>query len=182
MKLFCCDIISHLQGELRTLLSSSLALLCMYHLKFMQSNAILPQLLFQLALLYPLSLLLTPSSNDAALPELTAGYVSLGVWIFYKCSCHIHVLLVQTEQVPFLWEVQIPPLKAEANQRADQSACARFSLIKMLPLVTQNSQTSLSHLQGDFRVQEITDRTWPVPYLCYMMPLEERCSTPPIPV
>lgn len=148
----------------------------------MQSNAILPQLLFQLALLYPLSLLLTPSSNDTTLPELTAGYVSLGVWIFHKCNCDIHVLLVQTEQVPLLWEVQIPPLKADTNQRAGQSACARFSLIKMLPLVTQNLQTSLSHLQGDFRVQGMTDRMWPAPYLCYKMPPEERCSTPRIPV
>lgn len=92
------------------ILSSSLALLCMY-LKLMQSNAILPQLLFQLALRYPLSLLLTPSSNDTALPELSAGYVSPGVWIFYKCNCHIHMLLVQTEQVPLLWEVQITSLK-----------------------------------------------------------------------
>lgn len=105
-----------------------------------------------------------------------------GVWIFYKCNCDIHVLLVQTEQVPLLWEVQIPPLKADTNQRAGQSACARFSLIKMLPLVTQNLQTSLSHLQGDFRVQGMTDRMWPVPYLCYKMPPEERCSTPRIPV
>lgn len=64
----------------------------------MQSNAILPQLLFQVAPLYPPSPLLTPSSNDTILPELTAGYVSPGVWIFYKCNCHIHMLLIQTEK------------------------------------------------------------------------------------
>lgn len=170
MKLFCCDIIFHLQGELMILPSSSVALLCIYHLKLTQSNAILPQLLFQLALPYPLSLFLSPSSNDIALPELTAEYVSPGIWIFYKCNCHIHRLLVQTEQVPFLWEVQIPPLKAETTQTPGQSACAVLSLTQAMPLVTQNLQTSLSHLQGVQRVQKKTHRTWPGPYLFYMMP------------
>lgn len=100
MKLYCCDIIFHLQGELMILLSSSLALLCMYHLKLMQSNAILSQLLFQLAQLYPLTLPLTPFSNDIALPKLPIGYVVPGVWIFYKCNCHTHMHLVQREHVP----------------------------------------------------------------------------------
>lgn len=72
------------------------------------------------------SLLLTPSSNDTALPELSAGYVSPGVWIFYKCNCHIHMLLVQTEQVPLLWEVQKPSLKVETTQRPGQSALCQI--------------------------------------------------------
>lgn len=58
-------------------------------------------------------------------------------------------------EVLLLWEVQITSLKAETIQRdLARVLCARFSLLQGMPLATQNLQTSLSHLQGDLRVQK----------------------------
>lgn len=102
------------------LLSSSLVLLCTYHWKLMQSNAILPQLLFQLALLYPLSLLLTPSSDDTTLPELTWICLSWSLDFLQMQLSHSYASGPDW-QAPLLWEVQKTSLKAETTQRPGQS-------------------------------------------------------------
>lgn len=55
MKWFCCNIIFHLQGEFVCTNDASVILFGLavhISLKFLQSNAILPQVLFWLVLLY----------------------------------------------------------------------------------------------------------------------------------
>lgn len=114
------------------LLSSSLALLCTYHLNSRRTMQSCHKCCFCLYCFTLCSCPYAPFSDVPAPPQPPAARVPPpgGVRIFYKSNGHTHCVttlmaLVQTKRLPLLSKVQLPSSKAETTRRPGQSASCR---------------------------------------------------------